>query len=207
METTFDTTAWVMQSLLIMFAALLVIPLIRAILGLALISISAGLGFENSSLREAGVSLLPAFLKTALGFATVVALAQPQMASAAETPHLIIDRIVTSPTPQPVSVAPSPPPQQPTAPATQPRVIVFDDDEMLSEPLEPEAGVYVVKVGDSLWTIARGLISDPNPSARTIDRTWRALWEANRAAIGADPSLIRPGTRLRLDLPQVAHEQ
>ncbi len=207
METTFDTTAWVMQSLLIMFAALLVIPLIRAILGLALISISAGLSFENSSLRDAGVSLLPAFLKTALGFATVVALAQPQMASAADTPQLIIDRIVTSPAPQPATVAPSPPPRQPTASTTQPRVIVFDDDETPRAAAEPEAGVYVVKVGDSLWTIARGLIADPNPSARTIDRTWRALWEANRAAIGADPSLIRPGTQLRLDLTPVTHEQ
>lgn len=194
MESTFDTTAWVMQSLLIMLAALLIIPLLRAILGLALISLSAGLGFERSTVHDAGVSLLPTFLRTALGFATAVALVQPQIANAAEPPRLVIDRIVSTP-----------------SPAT-PKVIVFDDEEVPAlQPSEtPDASatddVYIVKVGDSLWTIARGLIAEPNPSARVIDRTWRALWEANRAAIGADPSLIRPGTRLKLEISPVAHE-
>mgnify|MGYP003342925192 FL=1 len=80
----FDTTAWVIQSVLIMFAVLLAIPLVRALIGLALISLSAALGLQHSPLKSAGVSLLPAFLRTALGFATVVALTQPAAAASNE---------------------------------------------------------------------------------------------------------------------------
>lgn len=202
MESTFDTTAWVLQSLLIMFAVLLVIPFIKAVVGLTLISVSAALGLEQSHLRTAGVSMLPKFMRTALGFATVVALAQPQMASAAEQAPIIIDRVTTAastPTPTPSSPSGSPS----GSPSTKPRVIVFDDDDMNPSPAEPDliesSGDYVVQVGDSLWTIARSLIDEPQPSARSIDRAWRTIWEANRAVIGADPSLIRPGTRLQLN--------
>lgn len=195
MESTFDTTAWVLQSLLIMFAVLLVIPFAKAVIGLSLISLSAALGLEQSHLRSAGVSLLPKFLRTALGFATVVALAQPQMATAAEQPPIVIDRITTT---QPAPVKPNPTPE-----ATTSKVIVFDDAEMNEiSPAEESLDVaneYVVQVGDSLWTIARSLLDEPQPSARSIDRAWRTLWEANRAVIGADPSLIRPGTRLQLN--------
>jgi nucleoid-associated protein YgaU len=66
------------------------------------------------------------------------------------------------------------------------------------DPIESSSD-YVVQVGDSLWTIARSLIDEPQPSARSIDRAWRTIWEANRAVIGSDPSLIRPGTRLKLN--------
>lgn len=53
-----------------------------------------------------------------------------------------------------------------------------------------------VRAGDSLWSIARaGLV--PGASADEIDATWRALYAANRAEIGPDPDLIRPGQRLR----------
>lgn len=193
MESTFDTTAWVLQSLLIMFAVLLAIPFIKAVIGLTLISLSAALGMEQPHLRSAGVSLLPKFLRTALGFATVVALAQPQMASAAETPPIIIDRVSTI---QPAPTTPSPTPEP-----TKPKVIVFDDAEMNQHAPDVEiaSNEYVVQVGDSLWTIARSLLDEPQPSARSIDRAWRTLWEANRAVIGSDPSLIRPGTRLQLN--------
>ena len=194
MQSSFDTTAWVMQSLLIMFAVLLVIPLIRATLGVALISISSLLGLEQSSVRNAGVSMLPAFLRTALGFATVVALTQPQLASAAEPTSLVIDRVVSV---QPASPLPAATTSETPEP-TKARVIVFDDADEVAEEATP-ADEYIVQVGDSLWTIARSVIEDPQPSARSIDRAWRTLWEANRSVIGPDPSLIRPGTRLKLN--------
>jgi LysM repeat protein len=202
-----------MQSLLIMFGILLVIPLVRAVIGLALISLSAALGLQQSHVRAAGVSLLPAFLRTALGFATVVAMVQPQMASAADPTPIVIDRVVEIPSASPSATPPvspsaqSAPTKAPTAsPARtsekKPRVIVFDDDfgdSVTEESSNTSPDDYVVQVGDSLWTIARSVIDDPQPSARSIDRAWRTLWEANRAVIGPDPSLIRPGTVLKLN--------
>jgi nucleoid-associated protein YgaU len=54
----------------------------------------------------------------------------------------------------------------------------------------PVVVVVVVVPGDSLWSIA----------AHHLGRgdRWPAIYRLNRAAIGADPDLIQPGTRLRL---------
>lgn len=58
----------------------------------------------------------------------------------------------------------------------------------------------VVAAGDSLWSLAVAHL--PNGAATAaVDAHWRAIHAANRAAIGADPDLIRPG--LRLQLPPV----
>lgn len=56
----------------------------------------------------------------------------------------------------------------------------------------PEA--YVVRPGDSLWSIAR---AHPDDSG-SVDHRWRAIWQANRTVVGADPDLIIPGQALRL---------
>jgi nucleoid-associated protein YgaU len=56
---------------------------------------------------------------------------------------------------------------------------------------------YVVRRGDCLWSIAQSRLRDA--SAVQIDRAWRRIYDANRAAIGDDPNLIRPG--LVLELP------
>lgn len=53
---------------------------------------------------------------------------------------------------------------------------------------------YVVRPGDSLWSIAR-LHPDGTGS---VDRRWRSIWEANRDLVGNDPDLIIPGQALRL---------
>jgi nucleoid-associated protein YgaU len=79
-------------------------------------------------------------------------------------------------------VAPSPPPPSPTRPAV---------------PAPPEPVVYTVVVGDCLWSIAaRHLGADPDASA--VDAGWRAIYAANRDAVGDDPGLIHPGLVLRL---------
>lgn len=60
-----------------------------------------------------------------------------------------------------------------------------------------ERFTVVVHDGDTLWDIAaRRLPAGAGPGA--IDRGWRAIYAANRALIGPDPSLIRPGIRLRI---------
>ncbi|MGE5635844.1 MAG: LysM peptidoglycan-binding domain-containing protein [Nocardioidaceae bacterium] len=59
-------------------------------------------------------------------------------------------------------------------------------------------GVYIVRPGDTLWSIARRLLgrrASPAAIASLVDRIWRL----NADAIGTgDPDLINPGTRLLL---------
>lgn len=59
----------------------------------------------------------------------------------------------------------------------------------------------VVQPGDTLWRIAsRGL--GPGASGAAITEAWHAWYHANRSVIGSNPSIIRPGQRLRApDLP------
>ncbi len=53
-----------------------------------------------------------------------------------------------------------------------------------------------VRVGDSLWSIARADLG-PQATSGEIDERWRALYAANRSEIGEDPDLITPGQQLR----------
>ena len=56
------------------------------------------------------------------------------------------------------------------------------------------ADAYVVRTGDSLWSIAR---AHPAP-AGDVETRWRAIWRHNRGVVGGDPDLIHPGQSLRL---------
>lgn len=53
---------------------------------------------------------------------------------------------------------------------------------------------YVVRPGDSLWSIAQAHPTDGDD----VELRWRAIWAANRDVVGADPDLIHPGQALRL---------
>jgi nucleoid-associated protein YgaU len=55
---------------------------------------------------------------------------------------------------------------------------------------------YVVRAGDSLWTIAQRLL--PTAPTDDVDEAWRRIHRANRSTVGHDPDLIIPGTTLRL---------
>jgi hypothetical protein len=66
------------------------------------------------------------------------------------------------------------------------------------EPSEPARAV-LVRPGDSLWTIASDLLP-ASASDRAVTAAWHRLHRANRAAIGCDPDLLLPGTRL--DVPK-----
>jgi LysM domain len=88
---------------------------------------------------------------------------------------------VAAPGPPAVAAPPSPAPQAQTGPAPR-----------------PGARTYVVREGDSLWSIARALLGERASDAqvaRLVDRLWRL--NAKRIGTG-DPSLILPGQRLVL---------
>lgn len=52
-----------------------------------------------------------------------------------------------------------------------------------------------VQPGDSLWSIARGLLP-ADAGTRQVAAAWQALREANASTLGGDADLIFPGTRL-----------
>ncbi|SEC66667.1 LysM domain-containing protein [Nocardioides exalbidus] len=67
-----------------------------------------------------------------------------------------------------------------------------------ARPANAVADHYVVRPGDSLWSVAQ---AHPGGDA-DIDRRWREIWQANRDVVGDDPDLILPGQALRLPAPE-----
>lgn len=65
---------------------------------------------------------------------------------------------------------------------------------------EAAARSVTVRPGDSLWRIARRTLptADARPGDTDLADAVRSLYAANRATIGADPGLLRPGQVLRL---------
>jgi nucleoid-associated protein YgaU len=57
---------------------------------------------------------------------------------------------------------------------------------------EPVAATVVVRPGDSLWRIAAAHLP-PGAGPADVAAAWPAWYAANRATIGTDPGLIRPG--------------
>lgn len=57
---------------------------------------------------------------------------------------------------------------------------------------------WTVRGGDTLWDIAAHVLGTSDQAR--IARYWPAIHRANRATIGADPSLIFPGQSLRLPM-------
>lgn len=94
------------------------------------------------------------------------------------------------PTPMWPTTAPEPGHPAPAPVATAPR----------GDPPE----TVTVRRGDSLWSIAASRLGAGVDDA-AITAAWRRLYTDNRAAIGPDPGLIRPG--LRLDLRSITAER
>jgi nucleoid-associated protein YgaU len=57
-------------------------------------------------------------------------------------------------------------------------------------------GVYVVKSGDTLWSIA-GQVLRTN-DASLIASYWPKLYRLNQELVGSNPNLINPGQVLRI---------
>jgi hypothetical protein len=60
-----------------------------------------------------------------------------------------------------------------------------------------------VGVGDCLWSLAARDLAARHLGSRPADITvaWRRWYAANRATIGPDPGLLRPGEVLRVPAP------
>jgi hypothetical protein len=61
----------------------------------------------------------------------------------------------------------------------------------------PAGDLHVVAPGECLWAIAHARLG-PSATNQAVDAGWRAIYAANRAAIGDDPGLIHPGLVLAL---------
>ena len=85
-------------------------------------------------------------------------------------------RTGTPPAPGP---APSPPPPRPTFPAPRP----------------PPPGWALVHRGDSMWSVAQGVVAARGGTAAEVDRYWVALVRDNARP---DPDLVYPGQVLEL---------
>lgn len=90
-------------------------------------------------------------------------------------------------------------PERPVAPAaarsaraTAPPVAPGTAATPVARRTDPDT--YVVRAGDSLWSIAR---AHPAPDT-DVESRWRAIWRRNRDVVGDDPDLIHPGQALRL---------
>jgi nucleoid-associated protein YgaU len=91
-------------------------------------------------------------------------------------------------------------PERPVAPATAPlaarttapTAATGTAATPVARPTTPDT--YVVRAGDSLWSIAR---AHPAPDA-DVESRWRAIWRHNHDVVGDDPDLIHPGQALRL---------
>lgn len=179
MATTFDTTAWLLQTFLILVGMLAALPVLRAAAGLALVLITRGLGRERGRLHAYGLSLLPKFARAVLTAGVGIgSLTGPVQAQAVPVePQLVLDRVIDFP-------------------ASPPRFEVGAE-----RPTPATAShMYRVSAGDSLWSIAKAELSrqDRVPSNLEIDAAWRRLWLENLQVVGNDPSLIHPGQRLRI---------
>lgn len=101
--------------------------------------------------------------------------------------------VASGPLPRPV----------PAAAEVAPPLVRYEDhsrQRVAVPPPLPAAETYVVAPGDSLWSIACGLLRQggDKPSAADIDRYWHRIYELNRLVIGDDPGLIHPGQTLEL---------
>ncbi len=179
-------------------------------LGFALVAVAAGSGvarFAPAALRRLAERVLGVALTTA---AAGVLAAGPAAADAPRpTPGAgPFDRpvaAVVTRTPAPLTALRTPSPAPTAAPATPtaPPTLVPGDPFTADRPVAPLLGTprperddaVVVRRGDTLWGIAaRHLGPDATPAE--IAAEWPRWYAANRAVVGPDPDLIRPGQRL-----------
>jgi hypothetical protein len=115
-------------------------------------------------------------------------LAAPSPADTSPAP-LALDRPVTA------FVASPPPPAAKHTSAGPAALVTSVAHRDTGEPGDRGTQGYVVRRGDTLWDIAARHLG-PGATAVDISRAWPAWYDANRAVIGPDPGVIRPGVLL-----------
>lgn len=68
-------------------------------------------------------------------------------------------------------------------------------DVAVPAPQPTEDRVHLVRTGDTLWDLAAAELG-PRATTAQIAERWHRWYASNRAAIGPDPDLLLPGTRL-----------
>lgn len=166
------TATW-MLALLVLFMVIVAIPLLRAIVAVALYLYAHLTGRHH--LRATAARVMPK-VGHLLGSVVVGVASMATPAGAATNSHvstISIDRDAGgAPT---VSEHNTPVPPETTASST----------------------LYVVRSGDSLWGIAAAQLDSPTDAE--ITERWKAIWKANRRVIGDAPEFIRPGMELVID--------
>lgn len=146
---------------------------------------------------RAAPSVLRAAVATALGAGlglagTGTALAQDVSAPSAAVPGAAVTALTWAPTTDdgpPLSWVASDPAPAAGHPATP-------GAEGTPGAAAAPRRTVVVAPGDSLWRIAAATLP-PTADDATIAAAWPDWYDANRAVIGADPDLIRPGQALQ----------
>ena len=158
----------------------------------------------DTSLR--GWLVSPSVPTTVLAPATGSASAAPPAPTAVQPPPPPVATPIPSAAPvlhprRPVTPPTSAPPAARTPPTSAVRPTAPAVPAPSPPAAVPAAGErpvrYVVVAGDCLWDIAARLIG-PSASNAATDRGWRAIYAANRDAVGDDPSLIHPGLALTI---------
>ncbi|MHB8449557.1 MAG: LysM peptidoglycan-binding domain-containing protein [Mycobacteriales bacterium] len=146
--------------------------------------------------------LIPAVLRPLLGAGVGTALVLTGAvgggaASAAAGPGWITPAPWTPPMPPLPVVAPWP---TASAGASPPAVSLDRPIGPTRPPPEPgpacAPSTVTVAPGDTLWGLTAAALGEARPPS--VARHWPQLWLANRAVVGGDPDLIRPGERLVL---------
>lgn len=174
----------------------------------------AGALTRRDRVARAGARLLPrllhGLLAAALGGALVLGAGPDALAAGSPSPSpaapagtstaparpasAALGPAYGSPAPAPDLPDPGWTPQQPPAPPVLPAADVgLVSAHGRAGPVEDRV---VVRRGDTLWAIAARHLG-AGASAGQIAREWPRWYAANRAVIGPDPDLLRPGQHLR----------
>ena len=161
------------------------------------------LGSRHSRPMSHAGPLRPVLLRSLIGIACVGAgtltvpahAAQPADPAQPSTVHALLDGLLLPERVADRGPEPSEPPSELRSPPPT--------------PTRQDGHPCRVRPGDTLWGLAEELLErrGATPTAPDVDRAWRHLHHANRAVLGADPDLIRPGTLLRVPISLSATNQ